>query len=217
MKSFTRFFSHVSGATLLSRILGYIRDALVAQAFGAGIAADAFYAAFRIPNLLRRLFGEGALSAAYIPVFNQHLARDGKDAAEHFFQVVFSFLLCVLAVLTLLGMLCAPQLTRLLAWGFQRIPEIEAFPVERFLAELGDNGRAIDTCNHYLSAFKHFCNWLVKNRRMRDNPVVHLEKRNPEQDRRRVRRELSGEEVERLLEAAASSPKVCRGLTGTGG
>ena len=104
--------------------------------------------------------------------------------------------------------------TILTACGFKRIPEIEAFAVERFLAELADNGRAIDTCNHYLSAFKHFCAWLVRNRRMRDNPVAHLEKQNPEQDRRRIRRELSAEEVERLLEATAASPKVCRGLTG---
>src|SRR3990172_6043941 len=71
----------VSGATFLSRILGLIRDLIIARAFGAGTATDAFFAAFRLPNMLRELLGEGALSAAFIPVFTESLTKRGPEAA----------------------------------------------------------------------------------------------------------------------------------------
>ena len=64
----TRAFGVVGSATLLSRILGYVRDMIIASLFGAGLASDAFLAAFRIPNMMRRLFGEGSLSIAFVPV-----------------------------------------------------------------------------------------------------------------------------------------------------
>jgi putative peptidoglycan lipid II flippase len=70
----TRAAGVVGMATLLSRIFGYIRDMVLASYFGAGMAADAFIAAFRIPNLLRRLFGEGSLSIAFVPVFTEAMA-----------------------------------------------------------------------------------------------------------------------------------------------
>ena len=63
----------VSGATLLSRVLGFVRDLIIARTFGAGTTTDAFFAAFRLPNMLRELLGEGALSAAFIPVFTESL------------------------------------------------------------------------------------------------------------------------------------------------
>ena len=75
-------------------------------------------------------------------------------------------------------------------------------------------GASVETCNHYLTAFNQFCTWMVKNRRMPDNPVIHLEKGNAEEDRRRNRRDLSPEEIERLLEATAKSSKSYRGLAG---
>ena len=69
----------MGSATLFSRILGYLRDMIFAAFFGAGLGSDAFIAAFRIPNLLRRLFGEGSLSIAFIPVFSEFLIRKGKE------------------------------------------------------------------------------------------------------------------------------------------
>jgi putative peptidoglycan lipid II flippase len=71
----------VGSATLLSRILGFIRDAVIAWYFGAGFSSDAFIAAFRIPNLLRRLFAEGSFSSAFIPVFSEYLVKQGKTDA----------------------------------------------------------------------------------------------------------------------------------------
>src|SRR3972149_8601574 len=71
----------VSGATLLSRILGFVRDLIIARAFGAGTATDAFFAAFRLPNMLRELLGVGGLSAAFIPVFTESLSKRGREAA----------------------------------------------------------------------------------------------------------------------------------------
>lgn len=112
-----------TGATLLSRILGYVRDSLVATFFGVGIAADAFYAAFRISNLFRRLFGEGALSASFIPVFSEYSEKHGPEKTQEFLNVMFTTLLTILACVTVLGMLLAPQITRVIAMGFERTPE----------------------------------------------------------------------------------------------
>ena len=71
----------VGAATLASRILGFIRDAVIAWYFGAGLSSDAFIAAFRIPNLLRRLFAEGSLSSAFVPVFTEYLVKQGQTEA----------------------------------------------------------------------------------------------------------------------------------------
>ena len=71
----------VSVFTFLSRVLGLVRDMVIAALFGSGLAADAFFVAFRIPNLLRRLFAEGSLTIAFIPVFTEYLTRKGKDDA----------------------------------------------------------------------------------------------------------------------------------------
>ena len=72
----------VAGATLLSRILGFARDLVIAYALGAGLFADAFFVAFRLPNLLRRLFGEGSLTMAFVPVFTRIRTKDGEAEAE---------------------------------------------------------------------------------------------------------------------------------------
>ena len=77
----TRTAGVVGLATLISRVLGYVRDMVIASFFGAGFASDAFIAAFRIPNLLRRLFGEGTLSVAFIPVFSDVLNQQGRAEA----------------------------------------------------------------------------------------------------------------------------------------
>ena len=118
-----------TGATLISRILGYVRDTLVATTFGAGAYADAFYAAFRISNLFRRLLGEGALSSAFVPVFTEYLGTQGKKETYEFFQTMFTFLLVLLSIITFLGILGAPQITHLIAGGFANTPDRFALTV----------------------------------------------------------------------------------------
>src|SRR6266852_3472431 len=88
-----------TGATMLSRILGYLRDTMVAAYFGAGPAADAFYTAFRISNLFRRLLGEGALSASFVPVFSEYTQKQTHDETQRFLNTIFTTLLTILSVI----------------------------------------------------------------------------------------------------------------------
>ena len=108
----------VGGATLLSRILGFLRDLVVAFALGAGLGSDAFFVAFRVPNLLRRLFGEGSLTMAFIPVFSRMRAESGNREAFSLARSVQVWLVLILGVLVALGVLLAPWMTRLIAPGF---------------------------------------------------------------------------------------------------
>ena len=108
-----------TGATMLSRILGYFRDTMVAAFFGAGPAADAFYTAFRISNLFRRLLAEGALSAAFVPVFSEYTETKSHAETQRFLTTIFTTLLVILAVITIAGIVFAPQLTRVVARGFE--------------------------------------------------------------------------------------------------
>ncbi len=112
----------VSALTLLSRILGFVRDLLVARLLGASIFADAFFVAFRIPNLLRSFVAEGALTSAFTPVFSSSLAK-GKDSAAQTLARVTGFLILVTTVLTLLMIGFAPSVVGLLAPGFAADPE----------------------------------------------------------------------------------------------
>src|SRR5207244_2456919 len=109
-------------ATLLSRILGFIRDMVLARLFGATAAADAFFVAYRIPNLLRELFAEGSMSAAFIPVFTEYHALRAKRDAWELASAVFTTLLTVLTLVTMLGILAAPGIVWLLAPGFHGDP-----------------------------------------------------------------------------------------------
>jgi putative peptidoglycan lipid II flippase len=120
----------VSLATSLSRILGFVRDMAIAWLFGAGMLADAFFVAFRIPSTLRELLGEGALSAAFIPAFTRTATREGRDAAWDLASVVMGTLIVVLAGVTLLGIVLAPVIVRLLAPGFGQIPGKFALTVQ---------------------------------------------------------------------------------------
>lgn len=106
--SLIRHFATVGGATLSSRILGFVREVLIASLLGSGPVADAFYAAFRFPNLFRRLFAEGAFNTAFIPLFAKTLEQDGREAARGFARDVLSFLLIILIGLTLLAELSMP-------------------------------------------------------------------------------------------------------------
>jgi len=108
----------VGAATLLSRILGYIRDAVIAWYFGAGNSSDAFIAAFRIPNLLRKLFGEGAISNAFIPVLTDYLTEDGQDEGLRLARSALFVLSILLVALSILGVLLAPLIVKVIAPGF---------------------------------------------------------------------------------------------------
>lgn len=103
-------FSSVGSATMASRVLGFVREALIASTLGAGPVADAFYAAFRFPNLFRRLFAEGAFNSAFIPLFAKELEGGGKQSAREFAEQVFSVLLFILLLLSGCAMLFTPFL-----------------------------------------------------------------------------------------------------------
>lgn len=112
----------ISGLTAISRVLGLIRVQLMAFFFGAGMAADAFFVAFRIPNLFRDLFAEGALSTAFVPVFKKTVELEGASRGQILLQRAFSLLFVLLAVLTLLGALGASWFVYLAAEGFTAEP-----------------------------------------------------------------------------------------------
>ncbi len=119
----------VSGMTLLSRILGFIRDAVVAHIFGAGMANDAFVVAFRLPNLLRRLFAEGAFSQAFVPILAEYKNRQSADETRRLVDHVATLLFLVLLGVTLLGMLFTPLIIHLTAPGFAENTEKFALTV----------------------------------------------------------------------------------------
>ncbi|MDR2934645.1 MAG: murein biosynthesis integral membrane protein MurJ [Candidatus Adiutrix sp.] len=112
----------VGGATLLSRVAGLVRDQVTAAFFGDGPAAAAFMVAFRIPNLLRRLLAEGALTVAFVPVFTHTLTTGGPEAARSLFRKMLTLLTLTLVLVCFLGHVFAPQVTALLAPGFGRDP-----------------------------------------------------------------------------------------------
>jgi putative peptidoglycan lipid II flippase len=112
----------VSLATFVSRLFGLIREQVFAFLFGAGFATDAFVAAFRIPNLLRDLFAEGALSAAFVPVFTDYLVNKDKKEAFRLGNLVVNALLVILSLIVIVGILIAPLIVDLIAPGFNSIP-----------------------------------------------------------------------------------------------
>ena len=115
-----RALSTVSGMTLLSRITGLVRDSLKAVLFGAGAQMDAFEAAFRLPNILRRMFAEGAFSQAFVPILAEYQRQRGADATRALVGSVGTLLAVVLLVVSILGILAAPWLVYLLAAGFEK-------------------------------------------------------------------------------------------------
>ncbi|MFK7901704.1 MAG: lipid II flippase MurJ, partial [Nitratireductor sp.] len=118
-----KFFS-VGSATLGSRVLGFAREALIAATLGTGPVADAFYAAFRFPNLFRRLFAEGAFNTAFVPLFASELEAKGEKGAKEFAEQIFSVLVLVLIVLSALAMLFMPLLVgSIIAPNFATNPE----------------------------------------------------------------------------------------------
>jgi putative peptidoglycan lipid II flippase len=112
----------VSLAVLGSRVLGLVREQILAALFGASREFDAFVTAFRIPNLLRDLFAEGALSAAFVTTFSQKVSGEGDKSAWRLANLVLNALIIVLGVVTVVGIVIAPWLVRLIAPGFSEIP-----------------------------------------------------------------------------------------------
>ncbi len=113
----------VSSITMLSRVLGFVRDTILARIFGAGLATDAFFVAFKLPNLLRRIFAEGAFSQAFVPILAEYKNQQGEEATRTFIAYVSGLLTLVLALVTALGILAAPWVIWVTAPGFADTPE----------------------------------------------------------------------------------------------
>lgn len=117
-----RSLAKVSSMTLLSRIFGFIRETVIARTFGAGLYTDAFFVAFKIPNLLRRLFAEGAFSQAFVPILAEYKNRRGHEDTQRLVDHVATLLFLALLVVTLIGVLAAPAVVYLSAPGFSADP-----------------------------------------------------------------------------------------------
>ncbi len=148
----------VGAATLVSRITGVIRDMVIAAFFGASWMTDAFWVAFRIPNMLRRLLGEGSLTVSFVPVFTEYLQKKTKEEALELAQNAFTILSAILAVVSVLGILLSPFIVGLIAPGFIAKPEQFAlavflnrlmFPYIFFIA-------LVALCMGILNSFRHF-------------------------------------------------------------
>jgi len=143
--------------TFLSRLFGLARDTLIAYLLGAYQAADAFYVAFRIPNLLRRLLAEGSLTISFVPVFTEYLKKD-RNEAKRVANYTFTLLSLLLLIITLIGVIFAAAFVKLTAFGFTQNPEKFALTVELtritfpyiFLVSLGALAMGI------LNSLKHF-------------------------------------------------------------
>ncbi|RLB69690.1 MAG: murein biosynthesis integral membrane protein MurJ, partial [Deltaproteobacteria bacterium] len=113
----------VSSATFASRILGFVRDMVIAHFLGTSFTADAFFVAFRIPNLLRRLFGEGSLTASFIPVFSRYLSDGKKAEARNIAQTALTLVSIILVLVTIGGIIFSPLIVKFIAPGFQHNPD----------------------------------------------------------------------------------------------
>ena len=120
----------VSSMTLVSRILGFVRDAIIARAFGAGVGTDAFFVAFRIPNLLRRLFAEGAFAQAFVPILAEYKNRRGEADTRVLVDHVSGLLALALFIVTLIGVAAAPLVVYVSAPGFSADPQKFALTVD---------------------------------------------------------------------------------------
>jgi putative peptidoglycan lipid II flippase len=113
----------VSSMTLVSRVFGFLRDVVIARTFGAGLATDAFFVAFKIPNLLRRLFAEGAFSQAFVPILAEYRNQRGEQETRLLVDHVAALLALALVVVALIGVVAAPAIIYVGAPGFVQVPE----------------------------------------------------------------------------------------------
>jgi putative peptidoglycan lipid II flippase len=153
-----RTLAAVSSMTLLSRIMGFAREALIARAFGAGAATDAFFIAFRLPNLLRRLFAEGAFSQAFVPVLAEYRNRRGEADTHILINRTATVLFVVLVAVTTLGILGSPLIILVTAPGFVATPDkfqltVEltriVFPYILFLSLVSLSGGILNTWSRF--------------------------------------------------------------------
>ncbi len=122
-KKLLKSTSIFSGMTLLSRVVGFVRDLILAQIFGAGLAFDSFAVAFRLPNFFRQLFGEGAFSQAFVPVLSEYSEKRSKEEVQHFLNHIAGVLSLILFLVVALFELCAPFIVMIFAPGFIEHPE----------------------------------------------------------------------------------------------
>ncbi len=113
----------MSIATFISRILGFVKDMILAKFFGATGIADTFFVAFRIPNLLRELFAEGSMSSAFIPVLTEYQTKHGLEEAKRLVRITFTFVLLFVGVICLMGVIFSPAIVTAIAPGFLNMPE----------------------------------------------------------------------------------------------
>ncbi|HRN81983.1 MAG TPA: murein biosynthesis integral membrane protein MurJ [Nitrosomonas europaea] len=148
----------VSSMTLVSRILGFVRDLIIARIFGAGVATDAFFVAFRIPNLLRRLFAEGAFSQAFVPVLAEYKNNRTEEQTRELIDHVATLLGSALFIVTLVGILAAPLIIYISAPGFAGVPDkFEltiallriTFPYILFISLVAFAGGILNTYSHF--------------------------------------------------------------------
>lgn len=125
-----RALATVSAMTLLSRILGFARDFVIARTFGAGMATDAFFVAFRLPNLLRRMFAEGAFSQAFVPILAEYKNRRGPEETHQLVNRVATLLALVVAAISTLGIIASPLIIYVSAPGFAADADKFALTVE---------------------------------------------------------------------------------------
>jgi len=117
-KSVTKSASIISLGTVLSRVLGFFRDITIASFFGTSYVAEAFFVAFRIPNLLRNLLGEGSVNAAIVPVFSEYLTKKDKQELFQLVNIVMYFFIVALGLITVCGIVFSPLIVKLIAPGF---------------------------------------------------------------------------------------------------
>ena len=109
-------------ATALSRVAGLVRDVVIARFFGAGMVTDAFFMAFTIPNLLRRFFAEGSLTAAFVPIFSEVFHQRGEGEAQDLANRCLTLLLIVMIVVVTIGIFCSPWIVQAIGYGFNQVP-----------------------------------------------------------------------------------------------
>ena len=122
-RNITKAAGIMSVATFISRVLGYVKDMILAVYFGATGLSDTFFVAFRIPNLLRELFAEGSMSSAFIPVLTEYQAKNGKDEAKRLVRITFTFIMIFVGLICLIGIIFAPSIVTAIAPGFLNMPE----------------------------------------------------------------------------------------------
>jgi len=148
----------VGSMTFVSRILGFVRDTLIARVFGAGMLSDAFIVAFKIPNLLRRISAEGAFSQAFVPILAEYKSQRSFEETQGLVNRVATWLAIILVVVTLLGMLAAPLIVSLIAPGFRAdVTKMQltvellriTFPYIFFISLVSMAGGVLNTYNRF--------------------------------------------------------------------